>query len=111
MAKSKEYKNVKNFIHNEVKIDKDFILKNSHEYIDTKLDKYISDKLDSNWFESAIIRIVGDVVTGKKGYYNRYTPTDKNFVDYTKGRIDEIIEREVKKRMNFDKININIEKS
>ena len=100
---SKEYIHTKNYIHNELGINKEFIEKFTEKYLSKSIDTMISDKLSSGWIESLIIKKIGEIVTGEK-HYSKFG--SNKGVDYIKSVIKESVKEEVVKRINFDKIDV-----
>jgi hypothetical protein len=108
MSTKKEYKAIKNFIHNEAGINKELIKEFAEQYLETSIDRMIADKLDSKWMEGLIVRKIGEIITGQKDYSNPIWGSGQSkAVDYIKSTIKETVKEEVVKRITFDKIEVS----
>lgn len=101
MSTSKDYKNAKNYIHNELGINQEFIKDFVEKYLEKAVDKMVSDKIESKWMENLIIRKIGQVITENKKY------SSNEGIDYIKTVIKETVKEEVVKRIKFDSIEVS----
>lgn len=108
MATKKEYKAIKNFIHNEAGVNKALIKEFAEQYLEKAIDKMISDKIDSKWMEGLIVRKIGEIITGEKDYSTiRWGGGETKATDYIKSKIKEVIKDEVTKRITFNEIKVS----
>lgn len=63
--KSKEYRDMKNYLHNELGMDRDFVLKRAQTYIEKSIDQHVVQMLDSAWVSNMINRKIGEVIDRK----------------------------------------------
>jgi hypothetical protein len=103
-----EYLKVKNFIHNELKLNQDFIEKILQEYVEKSIDKVIKDKIESNWMTNLILAKVAEVIS-EEDYNKPVLYRENKMKTYIKSVIKDAVHKQIIEKINFN-INVDLNK-
>jgi hypothetical protein len=96
------YREVKNYLHNDLGLDQDKVMELAEKYIEKKLDKMIGDKLDSMDFSRYVFNEVSKVINNKndKRYMGMFRKEEST--KYIESVVEETVKREIIKKINFN---------
>ena len=96
------YREVKNYLHNELGLDQDKVMELAEKYIEKKLDKMIGDKLESMDFSRYVFNEVSKVINDEEHKTYRRIFGKEESTKYVERVVKETIQSEVINKINFD---------
>lgn len=101
------YREVKNYLHNELGLDQDKVMELAEKYIEKKLDKMIGDKLDSMEFDRYVFNEISKVINDKETRTYRRIFGKEESTKYVQRVVKETVREEVLDKIKFN-IDVNI---